>query len=138
VLRHLFRDSALEKAQCEAGFCAALNFGANASQALAQCEAQGYGVFPCVSTAYDWRDGTLAAEADWPALLASQVCENAGARSMVKVHPVSLDRSRSCGHPPPGRPMRLCSRPNGLAQMESAPGPCQSRGFPSMAWIARI
>jgi len=57
VLRHLFRNGALEKAQCEA---------------------QGYGVFPCTSTVYDWRDGTLAPEVDWPALLASQVCENAG------------------------------------------------------------
>ena len=121
VLRHLFRNGALEKAQCDAGFCAALGFGANASQALAQCEAQGYGVFPCTSTVYDWRDGTLAPEVDWPALLASQVCENAGAAAWSK-GPGSA-RSRPCGHPPPGSPHPpACaqtdgeaSRPNGEA-----------------------
>lgn len=118
VLRHLFRNSALEQAQCEAGFCAALGFGANASQALAQCEAQGYGVFPCTSTVYDWRDGTLAPEVDWPALLASQVCENAGAAAWSKCP--GLARSQVPTRPPAARESHppACSRTEPLGPME--------------------
>ena len=33
---------------------------------LEACQASGYGTFPCTSTVFDWRDGTLAPEAEWP------------------------------------------------------------------------
>jgi hypothetical protein len=44
---------------------------------LAACAASGYGVFPCTSSIYDWRDGALAPEAEWASLLATGVCDNA-------------------------------------------------------------
>jgi hypothetical protein len=70
VLRYLYQNDALEKAQCEAGFCHALSVGLP----LAYCA--NYGVFPCTSTIYDWRDGTLAAEEDWPSLLEARLCSS--------------------------------------------------------------
>lgn len=35
---------------------------------------RGFGKFPCVSTVFDWRDGTLAPEAQWPQLIDDEMC----------------------------------------------------------------
>ena len=129
VLRHLRTNDALEKEQCEAGFCAGLNFGVS----LQQCEALGYGVFPCVSTVYDWRDGTLAPEADWPSLLASKVCENTGMPAWSQLCGGGAARCSSRGHLPPQRPSRLpargCLLGPQLGHQRTALVPAQRRSF---------
>lgn len=46
---------------------------------------RGFGKFPCVSTIFDWRDGTLAPEAQWPQLIDDEICTAAtkGVASMI-------------------------------------------------------
>ena len=84
LLRYLMTNDALEKVQCEAGFC-------HPAANLADCAASGYGVFPCYSTIYDWRDGELADEADWSALLTARVCENAAVGTYFKTLLLDMD-----------------------------------------------
>ena len=52
MLRFLYTNAALEQKQCEAGYC----FAPQAD--LPACT--NWGTYPCMSTVYDWRDGTLA------------------------------------------------------------------------------
>ena len=55
--------------QCVAGFCNA------PSSMMSMCGAAvAWGVPPCTSKVFDWRHGTLADEADWPALLKERLC----------------------------------------------------------------
>ena len=35
---------------------------------------RGFGRYPCVSTIFDWRDGTLAPEADWAGIVQTELC----------------------------------------------------------------
>ena len=66
----------MEQEQCEAGFCHATQYNVSLAECKAaatantwstpwdnpnQATATGYryGTFPCTSTVYDWRDGTL-------------------------------------------------------------------------------
>eukprot|EP00321_Phaeocystis_globosa_P013586 CAMPEP_0118809216 /NCGR_PEP_ID=MMETSP1162-20130426/90_1 /TAXON_ID=33656 /ORGANISM="Phaeocystis Sp, Strain CCMP2710" /LENGTH=179 /DNA_ID=CAMNT_0006738619 /DNA_START=13 /DNA_END=549 /DNA_ORIENTATION=+ len=70
LLNILYPNDALQQKQCEEGFCHRKLFNVTHEQ----CKATGYGVFPCTSTIYDWRDGELAPEKDWAALLNTRLC----------------------------------------------------------------
>ena len=65
LLGILYLNQTSHQEGCMRGFCMA------PPSALSLCTsgAQVWGVPPCVSTIFDWRDGTLADEALWPTLL---------------------------------------------------------------------
>lgn len=67
LLNILHPNDALQQKQCEEGFCYAPWYDVT-------CQASDYGVFPCTSTIYDWRDGTRAAKEEWASLLTTRLC----------------------------------------------------------------
>jgi len=69
LLNFLRPNDALQKKQCEEGFCHAPWYNVT-------CADSDYGVFPCTSTIYDWRDGdlTTAHTWDWASLVATRLC----------------------------------------------------------------
>ena len=86
MLRFLYTNAGLEQEQCEEGFCFA------SEDKLSDCKDTDWGTYPCMSTVYDWRDGTLADVADWPSLFV-QVCNTA---ALTYTKTVLLQTSAEC------------------------------------------
>jgi hypothetical protein len=72
LLAYLYVNETLHEEQCLAGWCDALTF----QIPLQMCSMAPFrwGTYPCTSPIFDWRRGTLAPEAQWPALLYAQLC----------------------------------------------------------------
>ena len=70
LLATLHLDPTQHQAQCEQGYCAA------PASMLGLCTAGiiEWGVPPCTSLAFDWREGVLAPEEDWASLLSERLC----------------------------------------------------------------
>jgi len=103
VLRYLYLNDALHEAQCRQGFCDLLEVqmrtsmidGTAFAPSLSFCETAGtWGIYPCTSTVYDWRDGVLAPPATWATELEARLCAPplATARTML------LDRDSTCAN----------------------------------------
>ena len=69
LLNFLHVNDAAHADLCGRGFCHA------SPKQQGRCAQTGaWGVFPCTSPVYDWREGTLAPEAEWSSLVASRMC----------------------------------------------------------------
>lgn len=69
ILPVLYLNASAHAGQCARGYCAA------PPSMLPNCGVSvAWGVPPCVSRVYDWRDGTLAAESEWASLLQTRLC----------------------------------------------------------------
>lgn len=84
VLNILYKDDDLHKEQCEDGFCL-----------IEDTDVCGtfvdWGVRPCVSRVFDWREGELADEKDFPKLLHERLCEVDGTATTLY-----LDSNKTC------------------------------------------
>jgi len=67
ILNYLYRNDKLHKEQCKDGFCQVEDTDVCGTFVK-------WGEFPCRSRIYDWRQGELASEKDWPDILDKRLC----------------------------------------------------------------
>jgi len=68
ILQLLYENSTLHEQECRAGYCATDLFGLDYA-AIGCGNFTPWGSFPCFSSVFDWRSGTLAPRAEWAGLL---------------------------------------------------------------------
>jgi len=68
ILQLLYENSTLHEQECRAGYCAADLVGLDYA-AIGCGNFTPWGSFPCFSSVFDWRSGTLAPRAEWAGLL---------------------------------------------------------------------
>jgi hypothetical protein len=73
LLNYLYRNDSVHESQCRLGFCNAPTAAVALCGTVALAD---WGTAPCTSKVYDWRDGVLADEQDWPELIHDQVCSS--------------------------------------------------------------
>lgn len=70
ILNFLFVNDAKHEELCKDGFCNMPEDNLDACGLWID-----WGTFPCTSPVYDWRDGKLADESDWPKLVHDTLCD---------------------------------------------------------------
>lgn len=81
ILNYLFENDKKHKELCEDGFCVVDEDDVKSCSGSVNVNGTkfatglSFGKWPCVSTAFDWRDGTLANPKDWSKLLDKSLCD---------------------------------------------------------------
>jgi hypothetical protein len=104
ILRFLYVNDALHEQQCRQGYCDLFEFqyrqavanGESFVPNIAYCHGGSgtWGVWPCTSTIYDWRDGVLGSQATWAAEVVRRLCTVGSLRDQLQ--PFLLEMHAAC------------------------------------------